>query len=131
MISERERKEKSLLGLFLCCSRDLVYWGTAGGITCRVPVSGQGLGLISMRSLHQSLHNPSSIPGSVIYCLVYSVCPVWSPGSHWPHIPLLHQSVAVAVVAVIREGMGWVMLAPVVTCGRLGGQSRIDGGGRG
>src|SRR5258708_11002998 len=72
MINEIERKGEKLARAIFHCSRDLVYWGTAGGITCRVLVSGQGLGLISMRSLHWSLCNLPSIPGSVIYCPVRS-----------------------------------------------------------
>ena len=58
MINERKRKGEKLARALLHCSRDLVYQGTAGGITCRVLVSGQGLGLISMRSLHWFLCNP-------------------------------------------------------------------------
>src|SRR5258708_19540387 len=102
MINEIERKGEKLARALFHCSRDPVYWGTAGGITCRVLVSGQGLGLISMRSLHWSLHNLPSIPGSVIYCPVYTTCPVWSPGPSYPPFPLLSQPLRPSVLPLIQ-----------------------------
>src|SRR5258708_38341487 len=61
-----------------CCLMGLAYWGITGGIACKVPVSGQGPGLISMMFPCLFLHIPSNIPGSGAYCRVYSICPAWS-----------------------------------------------------
>ena len=60
---------------------DPVYLDIAGGTACRVLVNGQGLELRSMRSPHWFPCNLFSLPGSVICCLVYSICPAWSPES--------------------------------------------------